>query len=202
MPALLFDIGNVLVTFDFNRCAARLAEFSRLGPQAIIAAITPFKEPLESGQMHEDEFFRLCIEAISFTGSHEQFCRIWSDIFTLNPPMAATLAGLPRKLPAYLFSNTNDPHKRWLLEKFEVFKFFDAGIYSHEAGVMKPKDEFYHTAIQRFELIPAETFYVDDLEPNIATGRRLGFCCFHYDPHDHQPLHAALQAWIAGLPEP
>lgn len=200
MPALLFDIGNVLVTFDFDRCAARMAEFSQLSPQAIHAAIAPFKEPLESGRMPEEEFFRLCIEAIGFTGTHEEFCEIWSDIFTLNAPMAETLASLPRKLPAYLFSNTNDPHKRWLLEKFEVFKYFDGGIYSHEAGVMKPKDEFYHSAIKQFGLDPAQTFYVDDLGPNIATGQRLGFRCFQYDPQHHQPLHDALHVWVAGLP--
>ncbi|MDB6072559.1 MAG: HAD-superfamily hydrolase, subfamily variant 3 [Verrucomicrobiaceae bacterium] len=200
MPALLFDIGNVLVTFDFTRCAERMAEFSKLSPQAVIEAISPFKEPLESGQMHEAEFFRLCIEAIGFTGTHEEFCDIWSDIFTINLPMAETLAKLPRKLPAYLFSNTNDPHKRWLLEKFEVFKHFDGGLYSHEAGCMKPAEAFYQTAIERFGLKPNETFYVDDLEPNIATGQRLGFRCFLYDHKDHQPLHEALNTWVSSFP--
>ena len=197
MPALLFDIGNVLVTFDFNRCAARLAEFSELGSQAIQDAIAPLKGPLESGQMPEGEFFERCIDALGFEGGHDRFCEIWSDIFTLNTPMAQTLATLPQKFPAYLFSNTNDPHKRWLLAKFPIFKHFDGGLYSHEAGCMKPDEKFYHMAIERFQLDPAATFYVDDLEPNIATGRRLGFQCFQYDPRQHLPLHEALHSWAA-----
>ena len=199
MPALLFDIGNVLVTFDFERCAARLAEFSELGSRQIHEAIAPFKGPLESGRMQEGEFFERCIDAIGFEGGHERFCEIWCDIFTLNSPMAQTLAALSHKLPAYLFSNTNDPHKRWLLGKFPVFQHFDAGIYSHEAGCMKPDDAFYHAAIARFGLVPADTFYVDDLPQNIATGRRLGFRCFEYDHRQHAHLHEALNAWMAGL---
>ncbi len=197
MPALLFDIGNVLVTFDFDRCAQRLAQFSPLSPAQIHAAIAPFKGPLESGAMPEAEFFAKSIEALAFSGSPAQFEEIWCDIFTLNAPMAATLAGLPKRLPAYLFSNTNDPHKRWLLEKFEVFHHFQHGIYSHEAKCMKPDDAFYHEAIRQFHLDPATTFYVDDLAANIATGRRLGFQCFHYDPAHHEELHIALHAWLA-----
>jgi len=201
MPALLFDIGNVLVTFDFDRCAARLAEFSLLNPHEIHEAIAPFKEPLESGRMPEGEFIERCMAALDFTGTPAQFRDIWCDIFTLNAPMALTLAALPRKLPSHLFSNTNEPHKRWLLEKFEVFNHFSGGIYSHEVKCMKPDEAFYHTAIRQFGLDPAQTFYVDDLAANIATGHRLGFQCFHYDPHRHSELHTALHAWISTLPE-
>lgn len=201
MPALLFDIGNVLVTFDFDRCATRLAEFSPLGAQEIYRAIAPFKGPLESGQMPEEEFFERCIAALQFTGTPAQFEDIWCDIFTLNAPMAETLAALSRRLPSHLFSNTNDPHKRWLLEKFAIFNHFDGGIYSHEVKCMKPDEAFYHAAIQQFGLDPAQTFYVDDLAANIATGKRLGFQCFHYDPLRHAELHTALNAWLLGLPE-
>ncbi len=200
MPALLFDIGNVLVTFDFNRCATRMAEFSPLAAAEVYEAIAPFKEPLESGRMGEEEFIGRCVDALDFTGTREQFSEIWCDIFTLNTPMAQTLATLPRKPPCYLFSNTNDPHKRWLLEKFAVFNHFDGGVYSHEAKCMKPDDAIYHMAIDMFGLDPARTFYVDDLAPNIETGQRLGFQCFHYDPARHAPLHEALHAWVAGAP--
>ena len=179
MPALLFDIGNVLVTFDFNRCAARLAEFSALTPHEIHEAIAPFKEPLESGRMPEGEFIERCMAALDFAGTPAQFRDIWCDIFTLNAPMAVTLAALPRKLPSHLFSNTNEP----------------------QVTCMKPDEAFYRTALRQFGLDPSQTFYVDDLAANIATGRRLGFQCFHYDPRRHSELHTALHAWILTLPE-
>jgi len=197
MPALLFDIGNVLVTFDLQRCMSRMAERSPLSQPAIIEVITPLKEPLESGHMSEEEFIFRSMDGLDFTGTKTDFLDIWCDIFALNEPMALTLATLPKKLPAYLFSNTNGPHLRFLLERFAIFKHFDGGIYSHEAKCMKPQPGMYEQAVAQFGLDPAQTFYVDDLPANIATGKRLGFVSYQYDPQDHAPLHQALNAWVA-----
>jgi glucose-1-phosphatase len=193
--ALLFDIGNVLVTFDFSRCARRLAEHCEISEEAILGVIAPLKDPLESGQVSAETFVAQCLTALRFKGSREDFWGAWCDIFTLNEPMAATLASLPATLPAYLLSNTNGPHKDWLLSRFPVFQRFVGGIYSHEAGCMKPGEEIYHAAMKELRLVPEETFYVDDLIANIETGRRLGFVSYHYDPADHSPMHEAIQAW-------
>ena len=200
MPALLFDIGNVLVTFDFVRSAKRMAERSHLTAQQIHDAIAPLKNPFESGAMPAPEFIFRAMDAIDFQGSAEEFQHMWCDIFAPNEPMALTLATLPRKLPAYLLSNTNAPHLGWLLGQYSIFKHFDGGIYSHEARTMKPESGMYEQAIEKFGLDPAQTFYVDDLIANIQTGRRLGFVSHHYDPQNHSALHTELNTWLNQLP--
>ena len=197
MRALLFDIGNVLVTFDLQRGISRLAERSPLSQKAIVEVITPLKEPFESGHMSEAEFVFRSMDGIDFNGTPEDFLDIWCDIFALNEPMALTLATLPQKLPAYLFSNTNGPHLRFLLERFAIFKHFHGGIYSHEAKCMKPQPGMYEQAIERFGLDPAQTFYADDLPANIATGKRLGFISYQYDPANHAAFHQALNHWMS-----
>jgi HAD superfamily hydrolase (TIGR01509 family) len=110
--------------------------------------------------------------------------------------MLQTLQRLQPKVPCYLLSNTNGLHKHYLLEKFEVFRFFQDGIYSHEACCMKPDDGIYQQAIQRFGLDPAQTFYLDDLLENIQAGQRLGLHSFHYDPDAHAVLDVALEQWL------
>ena len=197
MRALLFDIGNVLVTFDFNRSAARMVERSPLSKQAIFDAIDPLKVPFESGAMPEDEFVFRAMDAIDFGGSAEEFRDMWCDIFALNEPMAQTLATLPNKVPAFLLSNTNGPHLRFLTERYSIFKHFDGGIYSHEAKCMKPGEDIYAQAVAKYDLDPAQTYYVDDLIANIETGRKLGFVSHHYDPGNHARLHTELNAWLA-----
>jgi len=199
VPTLLFDIGNVLVTFDFNRSAARMAERSPMGQQQIFDAIAPIKVPFEAGQMSPDEFIFRAMDAIDFQGTKEDFRHMWCDIFALNEPMALTLATLPRKVPAYLLSNTNAPHLEWLLEQFSIFKHFEGGIYSHEAKTMKPEPGMYEQAVAKFDLDPAQTFYVDDLIANIETGRRLGFVSHHYDPQNHSVLHHELNTWLNSI---
>lgn len=198
--ALLFDIGNVLVTFDFNRASARMAERSTMSQEEIIAAITPFKGPFESGLMPDEEFIFRATDAIDFHGSGEEFRDMWCDIFALNEPMALTLATLPREIPAYLFSNTNGLHLEWLLGKFAIFKHFQGGVYSHLARSMKPEPGMFEEAIATYGIDPARTFYVDDLIANIETGRRLGFVCHHYNPRHHPALHQELNTWLLQLP--
>ncbi len=80
---------------------------------------------------------------------------------------------LAGKVPL-LLSNTSGLHKDWLFAKFPVFQHFAGGIYSHEAQCMKPHDAIFQQAVAAFDLDPATTFYIDDLEDNIATGQRLG----------------------------
>ena len=87
-----------------------------------------------------------------------------------------------------------------MLAKFSIFNHFEGGIYSHLAKVMKPQPGMYEQAIAAYGLDPAQTFYVDDLEPNIQTGRQLGFVCHHYDPLNHSALHHELNAWLLQLP--
>ncbi len=199
-PALLFDIGNVLVTFDFSAAARRLAERSPKGRQGVVDELMPLKDRLESGAMSEDEFVFRAIDQIDFEGTAAQFREIWCDIFASNEPMAITLATLPRRVPMYLLSNTSGLHLRWLVDRYSVFKHFTAGVFSHEAKCMKPSAAIYQQAIEKFQLDPAHTVYIDDLEPNIVTGQRLGFQAYHYAPDRHADFHQRLNAWLASIP--
>lgn len=199
-PALLFDIGNVLVSFDFSRCAQALAVHSPLSPAEIMEALSPLKDPLESGLCSSETFVAQCMTAIRYQAAAEDFRLAWCDIFSPLTGMAHTLATLGRQLPAYLLSNTSGLHKDFLLERFDIFQHFQGGIFSHEAKTMKPEPGMYEQAIAQFGLDPAQTFYVDDLAANIETGRRLGFVSFHYDPARHEELDGALRGWLAALP--
>ena len=132
---------------------------------------------------------------IGFRGTTEEFIEIWSDIFTENAPMIAAVEELATEHPLYLLSNTSGLHKEWLFAKFPVFRHFTGGIFSHEAGSMKPDEPIFRAAMDAFALEPSQTFYVDDLPDNIATGRRLGLVTHHYHPDRHDDFHVALKKW-------
>ncbi|MEI6534996.1 MAG: HAD family phosphatase [Verrucomicrobiaceae bacterium] len=194
--AFLFDIGNVLVHFDFREAAQKFAQLSAATADEILTLLSPFKDDLESGRMSDADFITQSISRIGFRGTHEEFTRIWGDIFTENPPMLKLVRDLAGTLPLYLFSNTSGLHKEWLFKQFNIFSLFDDGIYSYEAGSAKPREEFYHEAIRRFGLTPSQTIYIDDLNENIATGQRLGFVCHHYQAAQHDRLEAEVEKWI------
>ncbi|MBX7211654.1 MAG: HAD family phosphatase [Verrucomicrobiaceae bacterium] len=194
-PTILFDIGNVIVHFDFARAAEHFIRYSPLSKADVVRALDPLKAPLESGRLAGDEFVRRGMEMIRFTGTPEEFRHGWCDIFSLNAPMARTIASLDQSVPMRLLSNTNDLHIDFLLEQFPVFTRFGGGVYSHVAGCMKPEETIFRIAIRQLDLDAAQTFYIDDLLPNIETARRLGFRTFHYSDARHAEFEAELSAW-------
>lgn len=196
MPqALLFDIGNVLVRFDFSHAALKFASRSNATAQEVLSLLAPFKDDLESGRIADDDFISQSVKRIGFRGTREEFVEIWGDIFTANAPMITQVRELAGRMPLYLLSNTSGLHKTWLFEKFDVFGLFAGGIYSHEARCMKPHEPIFHEAIRAFSLEPQHTLYIDDLPDNIETGKRLGFQCHQYHPDRHEEFGPALMAF-------
>ena len=189
---ILFDIGNVLLKLDFGRFHAAV-----LGSPAasLPDELACLKDPYESGAIDDPEFVARCLNGLRSTLTPEQFAAAWQDVFSPNEPMWAVVRQC--KALGYgliLFSNTNGLHSAHFLEKYPVFQHFDGHHFSHEVESMKPDPDFYHKAIDRFELVPSETIYIDDLAENIATGRRFGFKCWQYEAERHE----ACVRWLEG----
>ena len=51
--------------------------------------------------------------------------------------------------------------------------FFHGVYYSNELGFRKPEKEIYELVLQKENLSPDETFFVDDLFNNIETAKKL-----------------------------
>lgn len=181
----LFDIGNVLVTFDFEPAFSAARRRSRRATMDTFQQVQKMKNRLESGRMGDQEFIDGAMEALGYQGSEAEFRDLWNDIFSPNPPMWQVTEQLAARFPLYLLSNTSGLHMDHLRAKFDIFRHFRDGIYSHSAGCMKPDDAIFQQAIERFGLNPARTVYIDDLPANAAAGRRLGFDTIEYQPARH-----------------
>ena len=183
--AYLFDIGNVILRFDFNVAVDKLRDYG-ITHHEPLSQITATKNRYEAGEFDDEEFVELAIAELGFTGTAEEFEEIWQKIFTENDPMVESIREIAKgDKPLYLLSNTNGLHMKHILRDYPIFSAFSGGIYSHEAKSMKPEPPMYEQAIERFKLIPEETLYIDDLPANIATGKALGFQSHQYDLNDH-----------------
>jgi FMN phosphatase YigB (HAD superfamily) len=194
-PAFVSDVGNVLIDFDFAPAARRLAKKCPYPAETVLTLFEGIKGPYEDGRIDDEEFVRESIRLTGFTGTAEEFIAIWCEIFTENLPMKASLATIAGKVPMYLLSNTSGLHKDYFWRTYGIFEPFNDGVYSHEARCSKPGEAIFQHTIEKFDLDPARTFYVDDLLPNIETAARLGFRTFHYSFAKHPEFEAALTEW-------
>jgi FMN phosphatase YigB (HAD superfamily) len=177
IKALLFDLGNVIVAFDFRRGYRAIEGYSPYSAEEIPKRISSsgLVPPYERGEISSEEFFRRLSELLSLRVSYEQFCDLWSTIFLPEPLLAEPLlAGLRRRYRMVLLSNTNDIHFRKIRRTYPVVGQFDAHVLSYEVGAMKPSERIYEEAIRQAGCRPEECFYTDDVAEFVEGGRRQG----------------------------
>jgi len=186
----LFDIGNVILKFDFSIGVKRIQDrCSKVSPDEILSSIADLTHEMEAGRIDTPTYVQTASERLGFSGSEGDFIRAFEDIFTLNSDMEDLIHQLNKNgHRLYLLSNTNGIHVPFFTREYPVFTHFLGAVYSHEAGVMKPEAAIYEVAIEQFELKPENTIYIDDSDVNVIAGRDTGLKGIQYDYDQHHRL--------------
>ena len=188
VSAFLFDIGKVIIDFDFSRTVAEVADRCTAGSaDMLLASVTDLTVQLELGKISPDEFLSRVCRRIGFSGNVGEFRSAFEDVFDLNQPMVDFIEEqFVSGIPLFLLSNTNGIHVPYFTARYPVFSRFSGAVYSHEAGCMKPDGEIYRHAIEKLGLVPTETVYIDDLAANCEAGQAFGFQTICYDLNRHE----------------
>jgi FMN phosphatase YigB (HAD superfamily) len=192
VDAIIFDIGNVLLRFDFSLVTKRIAPFCTSDASSIHSLLAPLKDELESGTLDGETFLQDASRIIGYSGERSLFRAAWQEIFT---PIEAThrlVERLHHSRPLFLLSNTNDLHAEYFLSRYPVFGHFENAVYSHECGLMKPAASIYAHALEKFGLRAEQVFFIDDLAPNVDAARAAGWRTHHYREDAHELLLAEL----------
>lgn len=197
---VVFDLGKVLVDFDYSIAGRRIASRSTLGAQAVRNFIdhSPLLYRYETGRMNRDEFYHAICEATGFRGPIGEFARFFADIFVEIKPMVQWHGRLRRhRIPTYIFSNTNDMAVEHIRRCFPFFSNFDGYLYSYEVGAMKPQPEIYEAMERRAGASGPKILYLDDRIENVQAGAERGWQVIHQvTPEESIRLAAQL-----GLPD-
>lgn len=191
----LFDIGRVLLDFDFESSISRLIPAGTPDAGARIQKMLEKKDVLEAGKIEVDAFISWALKTLGCKATPAEFRDAWQQIFTPNEPMWRCVRQLSMDgHRLILFSNINGIHWPWICENFPEFSLFHDAVASFKTGFIKPQPEIYQYAITTHGLVPSETLYIDDLPQNCATGRTFGFRTCQYDLHNHTAFKKWLQA--------
>lgn len=200
--SFIFDIGNVLIPFDFNRAIRRIASQCATPIDTLPIGAKHLTERYESGQIGRAEFLNQVTALLGYTGTHADFVAAWEDIFEENCAMTDLVGKLHRRYPLYLLSNTSDIHADYFEAKYPVFQRFSGAVYSHLAGCSKPGQPIFEIAIRQFDVEPGETVFIDDLAPNVAAADAAGFHAIQYDHTQHlQLVEQLLALGVEGIAE-
>lgn len=177
IKALLFDLGNVLVGFDFARgyraiegiCGLSAAEVQRLINRSGLVV------PFERGEISSEEFVARLSDLLGLAVSYEYFCNLWSTIFLPDPVLPEELLiALRGRYRMVLVSNTNDIHYRMIQDTYPIVRHFDARVLSFRVGAAKPSPLIYEEAVRQAQCRPEECFFTDDMPEFVEAARRFG----------------------------
>ena len=145
-PIVVFDLGKVLVDFDYSIAAKKVAARSTKHIENLHAVLggSQVLLQLESGLITREQFFNEVQKMTGFSGTADEFLSYFADIFFPMPPMIELHANLRKKqIPTYIFSNTNDIAVEHIRRSFPFFSQFDGYILSYEIRAMKPNAKIY-----------------------------------------------------------
>ena len=80
---IVFDLGNVLLSFDFQLAANQLAKHAQLSASEIVGLINQSQllHQFERGEISSEEFYTEVAQASKYQESLDQFRMDFSDIF-------------------------------------------------------------------------------------------------------------------------
>ena len=183
---VVFDLGKVLVDFDYSIAARRIAERGAATPDAVQKFLdhSPLLFRYETGLIDRQEFFEEARQFSGFKGGIDEFAQFFADIFAEIPPMI-TLHGRLRaaRVPVYIFSNTNDLAIGHIRRNFPFFAEFDDFVLSYEHGAMKPDAKLYEVVERISGRRGGQILYLDDRIENVEAGRARSWQVIHHrDP--------------------
>lgn len=178
IKVVVFDLGKVLLDFDYRVAAESLARLSHVSARTINDFIdqSPLLHRYEKGQISGDDFFKEIRQMSGYRGSLADFSELFSEVFT---PIEAMI-DLQQRLvaagmPTYIFSNTNDLAIRHIRATYPFYHSCAGHILSYEHGFMKPEAELYEAVERLTGCRETDILYFDDRDENIAAAQRRGW---------------------------
>ena len=176
--AIVFDLGNVLIPFDYNIAIEKLNKIEEgLGNRFIEFYKSNYHihRDFEKGIVPESTFLKIMLEAAEHKIDEETFKKYYADIFSVNEEVVSLLPALKNDYKLFLLSNTNSIHQNYGWQKYEFLKYFDNLILSHEVGSVKPEEKIYREVEKASGLPSAEHFYIDDIQEYVDAAKNLGW---------------------------
>ena len=205
--SVIFDIGNVLITFDKLLACEELTTYTKEKTADEIHKLLvgeDLEHLLETGTISETQFAKKALTKINAQGLDEKkFLEIWSDVYEGNNEIIDLLNELHERSVPMAIVSTNSTVAYAACRKFETVRLFEDWkapiILSHEVGVTKPNEKIFRLALEALGCEAKDAAFIDDITENIEAAKNLGMAGIEYNAkvHSIQYLRDELSSLIA-----
>jgi putative hydrolase of the HAD superfamily len=191
MKIFLFDIGNVLVDFNFQQFKDRIAADSGRPLEALTESDIEMHDAVEKGWITDQQWVDYLNETKGLSWTVDTLIEIWQGIFSVNPTgRKLFLDSIARGLPVYTLSNISNHHVESIVRNWPGFFDGVTGQFlSYQMGARKPDPEIYFQTLEKLSVEGKQCLFIDDRPENIEAARAAGIHALQFIPENHANVH-------------
>lgn len=174
---VIFDIGKVLVSFDWQEL---LSSMDLSGEDQGILGDAMFRNPdwqeFDRGVLTTEEVLaRFARKAPGYESLIRQaYLAIYRKMRTFPYTRDWILSLRKAGLNVYYLSNYGEEPRELSGETLSFTDLMDGGLFSYEVKMIKPSPWIYLELFRRYDIRPEEAVFIDDNADNIQAARELG----------------------------
>ncbi len=174
---VIFDIGNVLIRYDYRKYL-KSQGFSAEDCEILATAV--FEHPIwverDRGGKSDPEYCQLFVDAHPHLKDKiEKLYKNILEIADVCDYAVEWISSLKDKgYHVYLLSNYSEHSFLHDKVNFPFVQLVDGAVISYEVQRVKPEAEIYQALLTKYHIVPEEAVFIDDLEKNLQVFRKFG----------------------------
>ena len=175
--SIIFDFGDVFVNLDKE---GSINEFKRLGLHGPNKELLAMNDRFEKGTCTELEFIETFQKYLP-DATIDEIRKAWNKVIGEFPLYRLEfLQMLAGRFKLFLLTNTDSIHIDHFEHKVgqtfarDFYQCFEKVYYSFEMGMRKPDETVFKNILQKHDLSPKRTLFIDDKKENTDVAEAMG----------------------------
>jgi len=183
IKSVVFDIGGVLLDWNPRHLFRKVFE-SEEEMEWFLSNICTYEWNVQQdgGKLFSVATAELSAKYPEYSDKIAMYYGRWTEM--LGGELSDTVKILEELksagMPLYALSNWSHEAFPHAYERYGFMKQFDGLVVSGFEKLLKPDHAIYRVLMERYNINPAESVYIDDNKPNADAAGELGFHSFHF----------------------
>jgi 2-haloacid dehalogenase len=174
---IVFDLGGVLIDWDPRRLYRKLLPDETAIDRFLQTVCTSeWNAQQDAGQPFAEGVAQLSGRWPEHAGLIEAYHTRWIEM--IGGPMPETVAILgalrERRFPLYALTNWSTETFPLVRDQYDFLNWFAGIVVSGEEKLIKPHPSIFRLLLDRYDLTPDQTVFIDDSPANVEAARKLG----------------------------